>query len=160
MLTMEHIEHILDDVVDWDDVLLKYFTSDYNMQVVLHTDGRVRLMDPNEHYRDPEAAGVLYIWRTPGINNLDRTHFTEGYCTRADDGSPWVEYDEEEGVYRHRETGEEVDPDVYIDDEYGHIVGNFEDLIKQTIEWGNTHDDIESLKQEVINYYCEVKGVR
>ena len=97
-LTRDELEAILREQVDWDHVHRLYALRDYGEQIHVHSDGTVSLLGSNEHYRHPDAAGVIFTLRAAGAGNIDLTYYSEGWVERTEDGDFVV-----------TETGERLD---------------------------------------------------
>lgn len=149
-MTDEEIYEVFTEKLDWNEFWEKYFLSDAGMWLHVHEDGSLSMLDGSTHYRDPEAAGVIFTTKTPGINNLDSTFFSEGFASRADE-SPWCYYDEEDCVWRHEDTGEEVDEDIYIEDDTGEVIGDLEALIRHTILYGDLSEYQQDIIEDALN---------
>ena len=85
-LTRDELEAILREQVDWDHVHRLYALRGYGEQVNVHSDGSVSLLGSSEHYRDPDAAGVIFTLRAAGAGNIDLTYYSEGWAERTGNG--------------------------------------------------------------------------
>jgi hypothetical protein len=80
---MRELQELLETKVDWARVHWHYALGNSGQQICIHTDGSISILGPNEHYDDRDKAGVVYVLRARGIDNLEMSYYADGW-TRFD----------------------------------------------------------------------------
>jgi len=160
-MTIEEIREVLEGM-DWTEIHKARVWGDYGASIVLYTDGEFSVQEQNTYYRDPDAAGVIGYLHTTPWGNCDSTVYFESWIQKIQNGientSEWIEWDDDECVYRHAKTGEEVEWGDVVEIETGRVMDQTT-AVDEAIEEGDWEIEDEEQRKAILERIVEDREV-